>query len=332
MSKPAPTFYILHGDDLFTLEQALAEFRAKMNETDNGDLNTSEFDGTTASVSEIINAVSSYPFLADKRMVIVKGMLAVITRRGAGEAAKKAVEQLAEALPNLPDWARLIFVEREPLSEKNKLVKLAQDTDTGYEKSFTAPKDTTGWILKRAHEAYGAEIEPRAAVALAAVTGSDLGRADAELVKLISYVDGERAITEADVDLLTPYLAEARVFDMVDAMTEGRTQAALQQLHRLLQEKDEDPFRVYGMIVRQFRLLLLAKEFLAAGGYPKDMASALGMAPFVAKKMTQQSRGFSLGQLDRIYHALFETDLKMKTGQIDPELALDLLIAGLGIG
>ncbi|MCB9450171.1 MAG: DNA polymerase III subunit delta [Anaerolineaceae bacterium] len=331
MSKPTPTFYILHGDDLFTLEQALGEFRAKMSETDNGDLNTSEFDGTTASVPEIINAVSSYPFLADKRMVIVKGMLATITRKGAGETGKKAVEQLIDALPNLPDWARLIFVERESLSEKNKLVKLAQDTETGHEKSYTAPKDATGWIIKRAQEDYGAEIEPRAAVALSAVIAGDLARADAELVKLVSYVNGERPITEADVDLLTPYLAEARVFDMVDAMTEGRTQAALQGLHRLLQEKDEDPFRIYGMMVRQFRLLLLAKEYLAGGGYPKDMASALGMAPFVAKKMAQQSRGFSLEQLDRIYRALSETDTQMKTGQINPDLALDLLIAGLGM-
>jgi DNA polymerase-3 subunit delta len=331
MSKPTPTFYILHGDDLFTLEQTLAEFRARMNDSANGDLNTSEFDGATATVPEIINAVSSYPFLADKRMVIVKGMLSVISRRGAGEAAKKAVEQLAEALPNLPEWARLIFVERELLSEKNKLVKLAQETETGYEKGFTAPKDATGWILKRAQETYGAEIEPRAAVALAAVVSGDLARADAELVKLMSYVDGERAITEADVDLLTPYLAEARVFDMVDAMAEGRSQAALQDLHRLLQERDEDPFRIYGMIVRQFRLLLLAKEYLTTGGYAKDMASVLGMSPYVAKKMTQQSRGFTLAQLDGIYRALSETDIQMKTGQIAPELALDLLIAGLGV-
>ncbi|MBZ0276871.1 MAG: DNA polymerase III subunit delta [Anaerolineae bacterium] len=328
MAKATPTFYILHGDDLFTLEQAVTEFRARMDDA-NGDLNTSEFDGQAVSVPEIINAVSSYPFLSDKRMVIVKGMLAWITRKGAGETGKKAVEQLMDALPHLPDWGRLIFVERETLSDSNKLLKLARESENGYEKNFPAPTDATGWIIKRAQETYAAEIEPRAAVALAAVIGSDLVRADAELVKLTSYVNGERPITEADVDLLTPYLAEAKVFDLVDAMAEGRGKAALQQLHRLLMEKDEDPFRVYGMIVRQFRLLLTAKEFLVGGGYPKDMASALSMAPYVAKKMAQQSRGFSLEQLDRIYHSLLDTDLKMKTGQITPELALDLLIAGL---
>src|SRR5262249_29280521 len=146
---------------------------------------------------------------------------------------------------------------------------------------------------------------------------NDLRRADNELIKLVSYVDGARPINEEDVALLTPYVAEARVFDMVDALAEGRANAALHMLHRLLAEKDEDPFRVYGMIVRQFRLLLTAKEFLASGGYPNQMAESLGMNAYVAKKMAQQSRVFSLGQLERIYRALLDYDIRMKTGRID---------------
>jgi len=330
MSKAVKTFFILHGDDDFSLEQEVRSLRAKMDETPNGELNTSEYEGANVTVPEVLNAVCSYPFLADRRMVIVKGMIGWISRKGAGETGKKAVEQLLEALPNLPEWARLIFVERQPLAESNKLVKLAREQANGYEKAFGAPSDMTGWILRRAKDAYQAEIEPKAAVALASVTSGDLRRADHELVKLVSYVDGARAINEADVTLLTPYVAEAKVFDMVDAMAEGRAQAALTMLHRLLMEKDQDPFKVYGMMVRQFRLLLTAKEFLVMGGAANQMADALKMNPFVAKKTAQQARAFTLGQLEQIYRALLENDLKMKTGRIDPELALDLLVTGLG--
>lgn len=330
MSKaPAKTFYILHGDDDFTLEQEVAALRARMSAGDESGLNTSEFEGETTSVPEIINAVSSYPFLADRRLVFVKDMIGWITRKGAGEAGKKAVEQLSAALPTLPEWARLVFVERQTLPESNRLLRLARELPNGYERSYTVSGDSAGWILRRAKEVYGAEIEPRAAAALASVTAGDLRRADNELIKLSSYVDGARAITEDDVMLLTPYVAEARVFDMVDALAEGRADAALRLLHRLLAEKDEDPFKVYGMIVRQFRLLISAKEFLVSGGYPNQMSEALGMSPFVARKMTQQSRAFSLEQLETIYRALLEADLKMKTGRIQPALALDLLIAGL---
>ncbi len=320
------TFYILHGDDDFNLEAEVASVRAKMGD----EMNTSDFDGESASVSEVLNAVCSYPFLSDKRLVIVKGMISWITRKGAGETGKKAAEQLINALPTLPDYARLVLVERQTLPDSNKFIKQARDLPNGYEKAFSVSKDSTGWILKRAKDEYHTEIERQAAEALATVTANDLRRADNELIKLVSYVDGARPITEDDVALLTPYVAETRVFDMVDALAEGRANAALHMLHRLLAEKDEDPFRVYGMIVRQFRLLLTGKEFLATGGFPNQMAENLGMNPYVAKKITQQSRAFTLAQLERIYRVLLENDIKMKTGRIDPALALDMFIAGLG--
>ena len=145
-------------------------------------------------------------------MVIVKGMIGWITRKGAGEGGKKAVEQLLNALPHLPDWARLVFVERQTLSDSNKLIKLAREAPNGHERAFSVSGDSTGWIIKRCKEAYGAEIERRAAEALATVTGNDLRRADNELAKLVSYVDAARVINEEDVALLTPYVAEARVF------------------------------------------------------------------------------------------------------------------------
>ncbi len=328
MTKPSATFYIFHGEDDFRLEQEVQQFRAKMAESPNADLNMSEFDGETASAAEVINAASSYPFLADKRMVIVKGMLSWITRKGAGENGKKAVGVLLESLPNLPETARLLFVERQKLPDTHKIVRLAREHPNGYEKTFDAPKDSTGWILKRAKEEYAVEIEPRAATALAGVTGDDLRRADNELVKLALYVNGERAITEQDVALLTPYVAEADLFQMVDAMAEGRGQAALTLMHRLLEDKS-DPFSLYGMIVRQFRLLLLAKEYLSTGGSPGGIADAIGVHKFVAQKLAQQSRAFSLEQLEGIYRALLDNDLKIKTGRIKPELALDLLVARL---
>lgn len=323
------TVFLLHGDDDFGLEQELISLRAKMGDAANGDLNTSEFEGESASVPEVINAVSSYPFLADRRLAIVKGMIGWITRKGAGETGKKAVEQLVEALPGLPDWARLVFVERQTLSESNKLVKLIRELPTGFEKAFGAPSDSTGWILKRAKEAYQAEIEPRAAAALASVIGNDLRRADNELIKLVSYVDGERPINEQDVMLLTPYVADEDVFKMVDALAEGRADEAMRRMHKLLAQKGEDPFKTYGMIVRQFRLLLTAKEFLVTGGYPNQMAETLRMNPFVAKKMAQQTRAFSLEQLERIYRVLLDYDIRMKTGRIEPALALDMLVASL---
>ena len=296
---------------------------------DEAGLNISEFDGPAVSVPEIINAASSYPFLADRRMVIVKGLLAHITRKGAGETGKQAVQRLLDELPRLPDWTRLVLVEYEPLPDNNRIVALAKESPTGFVKAFSVPEDTTAWIIKRAADEHGVEIEPQAAWALAQVTAKDLHRADNELVKLAAYVNGERPITEADVDLLTPYVAETTAFALVDAMALGKGETAFNLLYRLLSQKDEDPFRLYGMIVRQFRLMLLAKEHLVLNGNRAGLADALGVKPFVANKAADQSRFFDLEQLEEIYRVLQDYDRQIKTGEIKINLALDLIIAGI---
>lgn len=322
---PAPTFYILHGDDDLGVLEALQKMRE-----DADDLNTTEFDGASTSVAEVVNSVSSYPFLSDKRLVIVRGLIAWLTRKGAGDTGKRGVQKLLDELPHLPDYARLVLVERGNLPEKDKILQLAKSTPSGYAKQFVAPKDLTQWLMQRAKNAYQCEITPRGAAALAAVLSDDLRRADNELFKLSLYVTDARAITEDDVAALTPYVAEANIFKMVDAVAEGKAQIAMQLLHRLLQDKDQDPFSLFGMITRQFRLLLLAKEHLTTpGGGANTLAAAIHVAPFVAQNLAKQSRAFSVAQLERIFKTLLDYDLKMKTGQMKPDLALDLLVAAL---
>lgn len=327
-----PTFYLLYGEDGIERDAALDKIRASMGDGPNADLNTSEFDGETASVPEILNAVSSYPFLADKRLVIVKNLVAWLTRKGGGESAKKALNELLERLPQLPDYARLVLVEREDLPDNNPVVQLAKNNPRGYCKQFNAPKDPMAWIIKRARDHYHIAIEPAAAHALASVTSDDLRRADNELIKLISYVDGARPITEADVALLTPYKPEADVFKMIDALVDGRGQVALTILHRALAEDPrDDGFGLFALIVTQFRRLLLVREYLDNGGSParERVASVVGVPPWLGEKIARQARAFSLGQLDRIYHTLLDYDVQMKIGKIAPRLALDLIVAGL---
>ncbi len=134
------TFYLFHGDDDLRIDEEVGAMLAKMREQPNGDLNTAEFDGTQTSIPELLGAALAYPFLADKRLVIVRGMISWITRKGAGETGKSAVAALIEALPTLPDWARVVFVERGKLTNSNKILKLAQTDPNGYAQSLHDPE------------------------------------------------------------------------------------------------------------------------------------------------------------------------------------------------
>lgn len=322
-----PTFYLFHGDDDMAIAEAVQKLRDGMGDSPNAEMNINEYDGENIAVAKIINDVKSFPFLADRRVVIVRGLVTALMKTARG---KKELDTLMDAIPTLPAHSRLVLIERDSLRSNLKIVKLADKS--GYLAEYSAPKDTTQWILNRAEKAYDAQIDHRAAAALASVTGSDLRRADNELVKLVCYVDGERAINEDDVALLTPYVAEANVFDMVDALATGRGEIALSLMNQVLDADPSDPgFRLFSLIARQFRLLLLTREHLDTGGAPdrNTLAKVLGIHPYPASKLATQSRRFDVPQLEAIYRRVQQYDVDMKTGRIKPRLALELLVASL---
>ena len=327
--KPTPTFYLFYGQDDLAIEAAVAKVRAGMGDSAEADMNTSEFAGEETDVATVLNSACSFPFLFDKRLVIVHGLITHLTRKGAGESGKQGIQRLLDELPELPESARLVFVERGNLRKDSKLVKLA--AEKGFCRAFDAPKDSTDWILQRAKREYAVEIERQAAAALASVTGNDLRRADNELIKLASYVDGERAISEHDVALLTPYVAEVNTFLIADSIATGDARAALQTLHTAMQlDGSGSGFRYLSSIATHFRRLLLVREALDEGeGEAAVMTIVRTNSSFRAGKFMQQARRFKLPQLERIYRRLQQYDQDVKTGRMDIEFALDMFIGSV---
>ncbi len=127
---------------------------------------------------------------------------------------------------------------------------------------------------------------------------------------------------------MTAYVADAVIWDMVDALGRREAAVATSLMHRLLD--DQEPLMILGMINRQFRLLLQTREVLDAGGDSRDLLQLPDIKyPKVAQKLSQQARNFSLDQLEGVYRYLLETDYAIKMGRIEPKLALDLLVTSL---
>ena len=130
------------------------------------------------------------------------------------------------------------------------------------------------------------------------------------------------------MNAVVPYAQQAIVFDLVDALGRRDGRTASQTLHHLL-DAGEHPLGLMGMIARQFRLLIQVKELKEEGATPRDIAKALKLHPFPAGKLHNQATHFTAGQLEAVYRHLLDTDLAIKTGEIEADVALDLLVAGL---
>lgn len=325
MAQP-PRFYIFHGEDSFTQKETLAELKSRLDDDPSMvELNTSLFDGRSVKMAELIHTCRSLPFLAKRRLVIVEGLL----ERLSGKERSDERDALLDFLPDLPPSTRLVFMEKKSLGNNNPFIQAAGSSPFGYVKVFDVLQGgaLTRWISQRA-ASLGGSIQPQAANMLAVDVGNDLHLLESEILKLVCYTGLERPIEPGDVELLTPYSAMTSIFELVDAIGQqnGKKAAALT---REKLDAGDDPQYLLSMITRQFRLLIQVKEKLSQGFGPRELAQEIGIHSYVAEKLSQQSTNFSAIQLEDIYRQLLEVDLAIKTGQFEPETAIDLLVAEL---
>ena len=164
MPKPTPTFYVFHGTDEFTRAETLASFKRRLGPPDSVDLNTMLLDGGRLTLAELRHACDAIPFLAERRLVIVEGLLARLASRKGQElsaAQREYLAALADYLPRLPETTRLVFVEEKRLPANHAIVQLAGREERGYVKRFDPPaaKVLPRWINERAREHGGVNVD-----------------------------------------------------------------------------------------------------------------------------------------------------------------------------
>jgi DNA polymerase-3 subunit delta len=328
MSNPSPSIYLLFGNDEFAIQTFLKEnLIPKMGSGSDATMDITTLDGRTDRLEVIQGEVQTIPFLSKRRMVIINNPLALT----------KSKERFKDFLSAVPETTALVLIEGELRSsskDRNKshwLVEWSQsNSDCCWTKSFKLPTGPamTHWIMEQATE-MGGNIEQPASQLLASLIDEDPRLAKMEIDKLLTYVNFSRPVTEADVVELVSDVRQGDIFEMVDAIGYGDGKKAMFMLRRLLEDSDALP--LFGMIVRQFRLLIQVRELMdenpAQDHY--TIAKIIGSHPYPIQKIMPQVKLFTLEQLKRIFHQLSEVDLAIKTGKLEGDLALDMLVASL---
>jgi DNA polymerase-3 subunit delta len=323
-----PVVYVFYGDDELAISESIAELKSRLGDPSTVELNLTTLDGRSLSIEELETAGKSMPFLAERRLTVLNHPLAYMH---IGSNRKRVLAFLED----LPEQNAVVLAEYRPLlNPKDKRRGKSHWLEEWgnamgakvYLREFSLARGNqlTVWILNRARQA-GGEFEPKAAALLASLVGEDIRLADQEITKLLTFVNFERPVVEADVNDLTAVLPEGDIFEFVDALGNRDQKKAVRVFHRLL--ADQDQLRIFSMVVRQFRLLLLSREILDQDGGEKEIARRLKIHPYVSRKIASQARHFPQDKLDKIYHRLLDIDSGLKTGKMNVDLSVDLLIA-----
>ncbi|MBI2756505.1 MAG: DNA polymerase III subunit delta [Chloroflexi bacterium] len=343
MNSSGGWVYILHGDDVVARDDAVRSLKGRMRALPAGEHNLTVISEGEASVAALRAAADSLPFLADRRMVVVSGLLGKLqgvgagsgrgARRGAKGASRSAgtadeTAALLAYLHDVPFTTSIAFVEAGKVDVAP--IQKAIPEGRGHVMPFPRPEGfgMTEWVRKRARTRR-VDLDESAVRELAQLGADDLRRIDTEIRKLACYVADGEPVTREDVRALVVG-RETLTWALLDALAARNLAQALSALRRLYLQ-GEEPMKLLGADVAPlYRRLLVAREL---GSLPRNerssMESAFGVNPRALPKQMEQAAAFSVAEIERALELLLALDRGVKTGELEVEAALELTVAHL---
>ncbi len=306
--------YLLYGEETYLKRQ----YRQKLKQalSSEGDtMNTSCYEGKDLRPGELIDLAETLPFFADYRLILVEN----------SGLFKKSCEELADYFKQVPPTAVFVFVEEE-VDKRGKMYKAVKKSGRAVE--FPRQKDALlmQWALGRVKRE-GKKITQGAMQLFLEKTGNDMENIDRELEKLFCYTLGRDAITAEDVEAICTGQTTGRIFEMVNHIAEGRKKQALGLYYDLLALK-EPPMRILFLVARQFQILFQVKDLGRQGHDRKFIAAKAGIPEFAVSRNLAQAGRFTLGQLKSAVAGCVQAEEDVKTGNMDAQMAVELLIVG----
>ena len=212
------------------------------------------------------------------------------------------------------------------VDKRNRLYKKVKELGYAAEMERQDPSQLASWaggILA----GEGKKITAQTMELLLEKTGDDMENIRMELEKLVSYTLGRDVITASDVEEICTTRITSRVFNMVEAITEGNVRKALDLYEDLLALKEE-PRKILPLIGRQFNQIFQVKELMSQGMNRGTIGSALKLKPYIAGKLMNQARAYSPDRLRAAVNLCTDTEEAVKTGQLNDRMAVELLITG----
>ena len=332
--------YILWGEDEFSLEEKLLEIKKNLGDVSLLPTNTNILDGQKLSLKELEAIGGAMPFLSAKRLVIIKGLLGRFESRGKSARPKKSdshsakqdeSQMLAECIRTFPESTVAVLIDN--IETRNNSLKtnplFTALADKAQVISFPILKSIklSQWIQARVIQ-QGGSISRQATDLLMQIIGGDLFTMVNEINKLVAFTSG-RLIEEKDVRMVVSAAQEADVFALVDAIMDRKTALAEQILQKLLQ-RGTVPSQILALLARQIQIMLQLKDLKSLKRSNSDIQSKLGIYnPYTWNKVSARAEKYAIEKLKTIYRSLLATDLEIKTGKFDGDLALNILVAEL---
>lgn len=312
-------WYVITGEETFLIQAALSLLKQQIISPgcENLDLVKIREDHDP---DRLLTEITTIPFLSPRRLVIVYQTQLFSGKGGSSQTKISYLQQLAAALH---DQVCLVMVEEQVDARKKSSLKILQESggvrvDVGKESS----ESLMAWLSTYFHK-QNLRIRQDAAESLILRCDQDLGQLIYESKKLAQYCRfaGLREVEYNLVDLCCREDLQGNIFHLTDALSKGYADRSILILHKLLKQ-NEPALLILFMLARHFRQLLAAKDAPNSGA----LSRGLGLPAFVSRRIMGQAKAFSHDRLFSLCELCYATDYAIKTGDLEPEMALQLIL------
>ena len=315
--------YFIYGEDFYRAKEKLKEIIEQYKTKHKSGLNLIQINAKEKSFENLLDSFKIASMFDEKKLIIIKDVF----------LNKKFEEDFLKEIKILKDSKDVIVVFSaqggpasggEKVDQRNKLFKALIKFAKCQEFNFLDNRGLKIWFNKELVK-YKLKIEPLAEAMLLSYVGNDLWQLKNEIKKLADFKQSG-IIKKEDVALHVRPKIESDIFKTIDSLSLKDKKQAMNLLYKHI-ENGDNPLYLLSMIGYQFRNLLIIKELQEAKKTYETIVKKSGLHPFVVKKSYYLCNQFTFLQLKKIYRKIFQIDLEIKTGKIDAETALDLLVA-----
>lgn len=318
------TIYLFYGTENYLIEQEINKIVEKNIPQDDRDLNVISYDLSVTPLEVVIEDAETLPFLSKCKVIIARNASFFTAQK-----VQKSIEHNLDALDRLlndpVDYSIIIFtVQSEKLDERRKIVSKIKKQGIVKTYNSLSGAQLVDWVVNAAR-ANEAGISKETSTLLIQLVGPNLQMLMQEISKMATYVGRGGTIDSMVVEELSSRTMEQNIFMLIEKVADLNKDEAFKILYDLLKNKEE-PLKILALFVRQFRLMLYAKELSRIGYSAKQIAAQLGEHPYPIQLALKQSAKFTELQLKEIIKKLAEIDYNIKTGKIDKVLSLEMFM------
>ncbi len=256
--------YLLNGAEYYIMEEMAGKIASSIVSDDLKSFNLTLAYGAEVDIDEFVRTARSFPFLSDKRVLLLKEM----------ERLKGSWKNLVSYCED-PAPSSVVIMLFNPFDESGKRSRQPRD----YKKLESAVKargqvitfdklaegELIRWVRQKAKR-MSIEMTPDTAEVLVRSVGENLFEIKNELEKLSLYIDDGTLEREDLARVIGSYRMDA-MFDLINGIQPGMNSGIVSSLTRIISTGAERPSVVVYHTIRHFLALLKIKAGAGGGGY-----------------------------------------------------------------